>query len=155
MNEYTDFTFWQIEDSEDWDIDQLATEGTTANIPLNIETISCNMSGFGVSKRWNYKENSIKFNECASKQSWNTDFHKIKKTMSTSTVSSAKASLKEEISWLLRACASVQKNNFSFDFKDNMMNGNYSMKSKFFNNEQEYNPKNDSVTMKDIPALNE
>ena len=164
-----DFTFWGCEDSDffeyDWDLSELdADEQLYAQIPLKIANISKNMDDVKVSQRkvplssnlnLNADEESIIFINKSIKANCFKPQKLIKKNLTSSTVANVRIPLKQEISSLLRAWASVKKNGGTFKFGLEAIEADKvdKLKSGCTKSQIVIEANEDFVTMKCIPAI--
>ena len=141
--DHDDFTFCENSNfdpfAEDWDIDDWdAAEGEGVRQVINIPTINANMN-----ENMQRKKNSpsAKVKDAI-----------LKKYSSMSTSSNSKLTLRQQISDLLRAWASV-KNRTRYDDFQHDIRSNYLLNIKNKTDILSRRPKDDFITMKQIPKL--
>ena len=158
------FTFCEENDfewfGEEWNLseDECAEE-FKARIPLKITNISKNMDDMMISQRNVDPTNRIKSSNI---DNWTFVFAdykqskllRIPKTNSTSsTITSFRKPLKEEIRSLLRAWASVKKNGGIFNFENEMIEGSQNLQYKCIQIQNENGVQDNFITVKQIPEL--
>ena len=151
---------YELED--EWNLnDRDSMEGSSANSPMEIQSINKNMNDIEVSKKTSRRLRShltLNNNEVYSEYfNWiklsDLKYDKSVIKSASSNISLPRIQLKKEISDLLRAWASVKKNdtNSNFDFQYEW--SGYKIKSKSIDNCNMQGSSDILITMNDIPAL--